>query len=271
MPLWIAVTARLAAVPFPSVCAVVLAPGSADRHASTLEALDAQTHALDRRVVLGDTPQTFHRAIAAAADSDATWLWLLDQGIVPQRDALEHLFAALPHLDGLPAAVLLASKVVGVDGELDPHSVPWPPLLDRVVTIGAAQRRLVMLRLARWGSLLVHRDVIVEHGLPRADFASGADALEWTSRVLRDGGGYLSPRSVVVRQVPPDRAVDANYGELRDRVRMVRRDDRWTAQEPVWWAFLVAVEAVRELRARPRPGTALRLARALGQGVADRA
>ena len=46
----------------------------------------------------------------------AEWLWLRDGSAVPAADALERLLDALEHLDGLPAPVLLASRVVGPDG-----------------------------------------------------------------------------------------------------------------------------------------------------------
>jgi len=257
-------------VPDTSVCAVVLAPGGPGQGTAALAAVEAQTRGVDQRVVLDGEPSSFHAAITSARAHDPTWYWLLDDGVVPEPAALERLLAALDAIGDLPAPGLLASKVVGPDGGLDPHSVPWPPLLDREVTIGAAQRHLVTLRLVRWGSFMVHRDVLERHGPPRADFAGGADDLEWTARVLREGGGYLVPTSVATRRTAPRRSRTDGYAELRDRVRMVGGEDRWTAQEPVWWAFLAGVEAFRELKAHPRPRTAAQLARALGQGVTRR-
>ena len=135
----------------------------------------------------------------------------------------------------------MVSKVLGADGLIHPRSAPWPPLLDREVVIAAARRRLVSLRLARWGSLLVHRDVVAEHGPPRADYAGGADDLEWTSRILRTRHGYLVPGSVAARSEHDSKLP---LREVRDRVRMVGGKG-WVAQEPLWFAFLLGVDLIR--------------------------
>src|SRR4051794_32597152 len=58
-------------------------------------------------------------------------IWLVDGAAEPRRDALGALLAVAERPDGLPAPVLVSSKVVGPNGELDPAAAPWPPLHDR--------------------------------------------------------------------------------------------------------------------------------------------
>jgi hypothetical protein len=242
------------------VAAVLRAPGEA-----TLAALDRQTRQPDETVVHYGS---WHAACVAALSRGAEWYWLLDGDAVPEPEALQQLFEALAALDGLPSPALLASRVLDGEGRLDPRSEPWPPLLDRVLVIAAAQRRLVSLRLARWGSLLVHRSTLDRYGSPRSDYAGGADDLEWTARILRAEPGYLAPRSVAVRPgVRPRNALA--YREVRNRVRMVRGEG-WVAQEPVWFGFLLAVDAVRALRATPRPRVAASLVAGTFAGLAAR-
>ncbi len=206
---------------------------------------------------------SWHDALAEALSHDARWYWLLEGGVRPDPAALERLLAALRGAGDLPRPVLLASRVVDEAGRLHPSSAPWSPLLDRVRVIDAARRRLVSLRLARWGSLLVSAEAVERHGLPRRDFAGGADDLEWTARMLRDDPGYLVPGSVAVRTGP---APALSPAEVRDRLRMLRGDG-WVAQEPVWFGYVLAVEAGRDLRRRPRPSTVGRLARGAGQAL----
>lgn len=229
----------MTAFPSPGVCAVVPSTVSP----ALDDALAAQTTPVaDRSVAAG----SWHDAVAAAPAAE--WLWLLDGGVVPAHDALERLLDSPGAGDGsLPAPALLASKVVRPAGDLDRDRAPWPPLLDRTLVIAAARQRLVSLRLARWGSLLVRRDAAQEFGPPRADYSSGAADLEWTARILRDRPGYLVPDSVVVRTAPE---AGLTPDEVRDRIRMVR-GDRWVAQEPVWFAFLLAVDLARAGRQRP--------------------
>jgi dTDP-4-dehydrorhamnose reductase len=220
-----------------TVCAVVRDPSP-----GALEAVRAQSHPADHLVARAGT---WHEAVVEAQRHDADWLWLLEGDARPQPGALAALLAPLDDLGDLPAPSLMASRVTAPDGTTHPRSAPWIPLLDRVVVIAAAQRGLVSLRLARWGSLLVPRATLDRHGPPRADFAGGADDLEWTARVLREAHGYLAPRSVVTRPAPSGPALTLR--EARDRVRMVR-GPRWVAQEPVWFAFMLGVDLLRGLR-----------------------
>ncbi len=244
--------------PDPMVCAVVRARGPRAAVRETLDALAGQT-----RPVAGvlSAEASFHDVLGRARGEhpQADWYWLLDAGVTPAPDALGELLTAAA-ADGLPHPVLVAGKVVAQDGTVVDERAPWLPLLDREVVIAAARRRLVSLRLARWGSLLVRADAIDAHGLPRRDFDRGADDLEWTSRLLRDDHGYLAPRSLAEQRAGggPDPGLEA-----RDRARMVRGSG-WVAQEPVWFAFMLGVDVLRELRARPR--AAGRLVRGLATG-----
>lgn len=217
-----------------SVCVLAAGDGSPEFE----RALQVQTATAGRRVDAASR----HEAVSAGVDSGAAWLWLLDTDLAPRVDALERLLGAAAEAgDDLPEPALLVSKVVREDGTLDPDRAPWPPLLDREAVIAAARHRLVSLRLARFGSLLVSREAVLRHGPPRADLEGGAADLEWTARILRDERGYLAPRSVAVRRSPP---TGLRGAEVRDRLKMVR-SDAWVAQEPVWFAFMLAVDVLR--------------------------
>lgn len=230
----------------PLVAAVVRARGSGAGVGATLDAVARQGHAVASTI---SHDGSYHDALARARAQapEATWYWLLDAGVIPEPSALEELLAAVSTPE-LPVPVLVAGKVVGEHGELGEERAPWPPLLDREVVIAAARRRLVSLRLARWGSLLVAAQALEDHGLPRADYDGGADDLEWTARLLRDERGYLAPRSVSrdSGRAPGDPGL-----VLRDRARMIRGSG-WVAQEPVWFAFMLIVDTTRRLRGRPR-------------------
>ncbi len=184
--------------------------------------------------------------LQAATERDAEWFWLLEEDVVPESAALEGLLAPVddPELLG---PVLMASKVVGPDGRLHPRSAPWPRSRGEIV-ITACQHRLMSLRLAGWGSLLVHRDALVTHGPPREDFRLGGDDLEWTARILMAGHGYLAPASVATRSDPRRRI---SRPEVRARVRMML-GNAWMGEDRMWFAFRVADDAVGCLRSRKR-------------------
>jgi GT2 family glycosyltransferase len=186
----------------------------------------------------------------------------LHDGVAPAATALEELLSPLGALGALGDPPLLSGKVVGPDGRLDGALAPWPRLLARELAITGAEHRLAALRAARYGSLLVHRRAVEEHGPPRADFAGAGDDLEWTGRILRDHPGYLVPRSVAVRS--GGSATPDVTAFTRNRVRILRGDG-WQGQEKAWFAFLLAQDAARELSARP--ARAPRLLRAVGRGL----
>jgi len=88
-------------------------------------------------------------------------------------------------------------------------------------------------------------------GPPPADLPDGADDLEWTARLLKEGEGhgYLVPGSVGVS----DRPLRSRFSgaEARNRARMVRGTG-WVGQEPVWFAFMLGVDAARTVGRRAR-------------------
>src|SRR3954471_7200795 len=110
--------------------------------------------------------------LAALLGTGADWFWLVDESVEPEPGALEALMAALENLGSLPEPVLLASKVVDPDGAPDPAFFPVPRMRDVDEAAEAFERHVVPIRMARRGSLLVHRRGLADAGLPGRD-------LEW--------------------------------------------------------------------------------------------
>ncbi len=185
--------------------------------------------------------------MAPLREIDETWSWLVDDAVEPRADALDGLLAVVNALpEGLPEPELVASKVVGTDGRLHQASQPWPEIFEKEVSTAACAHRLVSLRAARGGSVLVRRDAIDRHGLPRADFVSHGEVLEWTARILRHEAGYLVPASVAVRE---DRDRPAVRRDLGNRARMLG-GGAWRREEKLWFGFLLAQDAVRAAAGR---------------------
>jgi GT2 family glycosyltransferase len=203
------------------VCAVVLAGPRAEPLPASLTALAHQRQPPSETVVVhvgepATTGHTAHRSlhvaleagtagacsdgVRAACGTGAEWIWLLDGLTVPGPDALEALLEGAARGSGRRACVLAAGRIVTADGSTHPDALPWPVLLDKEAALGAAAERLVAVRAARHGSLLVRRSAIATEGLPRSSYRAGGDDLEWTSRLLRAGPGFLVPGSVAVRR-----------------------------------------------------------------------
>ena len=235
-----------------TICAVV---GSDAMRA----ALEGQTRPPDD-VLVHEGP--IGERVSAAASGSATWLWLLDDDVAPEPSALEELLAPSGRDHGLPAPVVMASKVTGADGRLHPRGAPWPRTRGEEV-IAACRHGLVPLRLAGWGSLLVRRDAVARYGPPRPDFDAGADDLEWMARVLATSHGYLAPRSRATRSGAAPRP---SWRQLRDRVRLVASPS-WAGEERLWFAFRLAGDAAGDVRSGPRAAVLATLACGVVSGV----
>jgi hypothetical protein len=158
--------------------------------AGTVEAMERQTRPPGRIIALDSTAE-LGDAIQQALESDRSWVWLLDGGVLPEPEALEHLLAAA---EISPAAVLLVSKFVSPAGALDSASLPVPEVHRGDRVLSALQAHAVPLRVARRGSMLVGGEAA------KALDAQTIDrVLEWTAQLLKRDQGLLVPTSVVVR------------------------------------------------------------------------
>ncbi len=136
-------------------------------------------------------------ALTLAAELADPWIWLLDSGVVPEPRALQSLLDALASLDQRP--VLLASKILTPDGELDPRATPVPDTHRPDRVLAALDQRCLALRVARSGSLLIHAQAL--EGLDIGDSGAFVDRdLEWTAKAMQRGTGVLVPASIATRQ-----------------------------------------------------------------------
>jgi GT2 family glycosyltransferase len=215
----------------------------------------------------------FADGIAAAHARGHGWLWLLDDDCDPDPDALAALVDAAtraPAVPGVPAPSLLASRVVWTDGRLHPMNVPWVRWRapgEVALGVGAG---LVSLRHSTFTSILLRSDAVDRHGLPPRHFYIWVDDVAYTSRLLREGRGYLVPESRVVhRTAQPYSAVtesgDRFYYHVRNTLLMVRggvmdRDERFMYL--YYWVITLA-RFVAYNRLRPRA------VRTIARGVRD--
>jgi hypothetical protein len=195
------------------------------------EALRETLEALDRQSRVPDEVVTADRG-AAPYGAETSWLWLLDGSAVPEPSALERLLDVVARPPMQPP-VLLASKIVTPDGSPDPRSLPVAQFLDPDPAVAAFERRVLSIRLARRGSLLVQSPA-TEVGLDPFD-----RDLEWTARLLKGRSGVLVPASVAVRKpgtgpTPP---------QLRSLLRLMGGDSLEPREKP-WYGFRVAEQAV---------------------------
>ncbi|MCM3615290.1 glycosyltransferase [Microbacterium enclense] len=194
----------------------------------------------------GSAP-AFGFAIERALESDADYLWLLDDDNLPHGDALAILLAEEQAMRAAGIDLCAVAPTRAPSG--DPREIAAvrraeqareQPREDRsfagVEFALFARRALERLGLRRprisrdaavvtyapYGGLLVRLDVLRRIGLPDADLVLYGDDLEYTSRIVRAGGCIrLSAEAVVVdprgeRWMPPGFEVLAMFRSTDD-------------------------------------------------------
>lgn len=220
-----------------------------------LEALAAQTRAVDRVVVVdnastdgtlerlrdsgvalrldlayirtnrnGGGAEGFHYAVRAGLDSGADWIWLMDDDCAPEPDALERLLAA-PEARAADTA-LVAPLVTMPGGNVLPLNRGW------------IRRRwfltpLVGLRPEDWERAgtevehvslvgpLVRRAAAAATAPPRRELFIWWDDLEWVSRLRAHGRAWLVPAARVVHDEPRPMPSTGFAARVRDYRRTV--------------------------------------------------
>lgn len=181
----------------------------------------------------------FHAGLRAAVERGHTWCWLMDDDTLPERDALEALLSAArtaPRADGAAAPLVLASRVEWTDGTLHPMNRPWPKTdVPASQMVDAARLGLMPLRAASFVSVLIHRNAVICHGLPHAEYFIYNDDLEYTARILRRGTGYWVPASLTIHatgfpRMPHEAGGERFFYDVRNRI-FVLRGDSWSRAE----------------------------------------
>jgi rhamnopyranosyl-N-acetylglucosaminyl-diphospho-decaprenol beta-1,3/1,4-galactofuranosyltransferase len=214
-----------------SVSALVLTRNRRELLDSCLGSLAAQTHPLAELIVLDNASSDgteqwlaeisrtwrglrvarreenlggaggYAELVRLGCETDADWLWLLDDDAEPRPDALERLLGSPPATEGDTAAV--CSAVVHRDGTVDPqHRCRLGRFITPLPRSAYADRVYANVDCASFVGLLVRTSVARAAGLPRAEFFLGYDDAEYSLRLGQFGAIRLVPESVVTHKLP---------------------------------------------------------------------
>lgn len=185
----------------------------------------------------------FACALDLATRLGFTWSWLLDDDAVPEPEALEALLGVAARMRG-------AERVLGIvaSTQVSPHGTfggaRWRY---RVIPVPATVRtggEPFSIDVAYWAGLLVHRSVVEQIGLPRADFFRCFADYEYCLRVRRAGMEIVA--------VPTSRISHHADGMYRTVTRLGRRSVR-LVYEPARHYYAVRNEAYTAWRILRNP------------------
>lgn len=214
-----------------SVCALVLTRNRLRLLGECLQALAAQTHPLSGVIVFDNASSDgtaewlrsagvmqapgweSHRSqinvggaggyaelLRLGCQTDAEWLWLLDDDAEPQPDALETLLSSPPA--GARGTVAVCPAVVHADGSVDPlHRCRLGRFITPLGPSAYAPGTYAAVDCASFVGLLVRARTARAVGPPRREFFLGYDDAEYSLRLWRHGEIALVPESTVIHKI----------------------------------------------------------------------
>lgn len=170
----------------------------------------------------------FYHGIQKALELGAEWVWLMDDDVLPEPEALS---AMLESRTLVPHAGLFCSNVFLPDGTADN-----PPILASGQSGFSWKDHLEVGLVRVWActftSVLISREMVLRAGLPLKQMFIWSDDIEYTSRLIACAPGYLVGKSRVVHmrtaqgvleyETDADR-VGLYYFEYRNRVYVARK------------------------------------------------
>jgi len=262
------------------VCAVVVTHNRRELLRECLQALTTQTRSVDTILVVNnvstdgtqemlnqDFPEVrvinsakniggaggFHEGIKWGYEKSFDWLWVMDDDTIAAPNALEELFIARSKFDVERQPRLLASKITWTDESLHPMNLPKAKSSSVSSLIYSAEHSTLSLRSTSFVSLLIHRSLVEQYGLPIAGYFIWNDDAEYTARILRNEFGVLVPKSIAVHKTVKRYASFSDAGpryyfEARNKLWMLTRSNAWSAEEKLklsllflktTWSYLV--------------------------------
>lgn len=194
----------------------------------------------------------FSAGIRWAIERGYDWMWLMDNDSEAKPEALRRLLGSHESFASDPP-LLLASKVVWTDGSILPLNSPILKRKDLEPLYRATEHATLSVRAAPYAGILIHRDLVLRHGLPIEDYFIWNDDIEYTGRLLRDDFGVLVPQSVVCHKpdliAPNTASAGARfYFEVRNKLWLVLYSQAFRPSERLRFLGMLGVNCLRHLR-----------------------
>ena len=166
----------------------------------------------------------FNRGMKAAIESGHDWVWMMDDDVVPDKDALQALVDAARKTSGnagfYSSMALDASRQHTVNvpqPDSSPSSSSYPNwgiyLADG----------LIKVETSTFVSIFIPKDAVIEAGLPIKEFFIWGDDTEYTLRLNRQGfSGYWVGHSRVLHLRPGIQGLDIRKEQDPQRISMYK-------------------------------------------------
>ncbi len=168
----------------------------------------------------------FQYGVRKAMEYDYSYVWIMDDDTIPEKDALVNLMKAWENVPGQCGA--LSSMALWTDGSVCKANRQKKTLFSFVSDDEYQNSNLIPVEMASFVSLLVKTEVIKQVGLPIGEYFIWTDDYEYTGRINRFGYSVVVvPDSIVVHKMKENKKINfAKESEDRiDRYKYVYRND----------------------------------------------
>lgn len=182
----------------------------------------------------------FNRGIKIAVCEGYEYIWVMDDDVIPDKDALVKLFEADQRLQGKWG--ILSSYAYWMDGSPCKANIQKKGLFT-FLRESDYKKELVRVKMASFVSMFVKSSVVRIVGLPIADYFIYTDDYEFSSRISRLYPVYVVPVSKVLHEMMSNQKVNI-VRDSSDRLYrynyLYRNDVHCYKQSGVGgWAYLL--------------------------------
>ena len=190
---------------------IVINNGSTDNTQEWLSAQNVTTYTKENNGGAGG----FSYGIKTAYNNGTDWIWLMDDDVIPENDALQQLVNTLEDLGEQQEKVgFLASKVLWTDHSVHEMNKTYP--LENPVKLKKLAfptgTKLPFVQFATFVSMLLSAKAVAKVGLPIKEYFIWCDDIEYSKRIIASSlAGLLADRSVVIHQSPTNNPSNVFY------------------------------------------------------------
>lgn len=159
----------------------------------------------DERIVFVNTGKNlggaggFNKGILEAYLRGANWIWVMDDDVIPESNALEELVSASEKFKDENVS-FLASSVFSLDGQaMNTPGIDFSNENGYAFWFKHLDESCVSVESATFVSIMINAEAVMNCGLPCKEFFIWGDDTEYTKRIRKDfGPAYLVGKSKVL-------------------------------------------------------------------------
>ncbi len=163
--------------------------------------------------------------ICKALQQDYTYIWILDDDVIPEKNSLEMLLRGGRALKGNWG--VLSSVVKWKDGSICKANRQKKSLFTFVTDRELKKKRVIQAKMVSFASMLIKSEVIRDLGLPKGEYFIWSDDYEYSGRISRKYPIYVITPSVVNHEMKRNRKHNfaTERGERVSRYKYLFRND----------------------------------------------